>query len=92
MEDEELDTLNQAIADKDRVAIGRWFVERGHPQIGYDEVTGFLDIVTILNRLGIALRVERRKPTEAEGGECESATGQRESSSSEIEPTSFLDS
>lgn len=88
MADEELDTLNQAIAGNDRVAIGRWFVERGFPQIGYDEVTVLLDYAWLVDKLGFALRVVRRKPIELEGAECGSVEGQRESSSSSgIEPS-----
>lgn len=82
MTDEELDTLNQAIAERDGVTIRRWFVERGHPQIGYDEVTVLLDIDAILHRVGVRLEVQRKKPIEEHGGECRSDTGQRESSSS----------
>lgn len=64
MTDAELDTLNQAIVDRDGVAIRRWFVERGHPEIGYDEVTVLLDIDAILHRLGLCLQLERKKPAE----------------------------
>lgn len=91
MPDVDLDSLNQAIADRDGVTIRRWFAERGLPQIGYEEVEVLLDYAWLLDKLGIELRVVRRKQIVIEGGECGSVEGLHESSSSSgIEPTSSL--